>query len=89
MKFYNMVLSSLQVTMTNTWGSLKWGMNGMTFPEIPLTMDKFLILAGRTAERKALGEWAAGMPGTLMFKSGMNLVDHQASAEGMSECVSE
>ncbi|XP_063876417.1 ionotropic receptor 25a-like isoform X2 [Scylla paramamosain] len=71
--------SALQrVTMTNTWGNLKWGMNGMTFPEIPLTMDKFLILAGRTAERKPLGEWAAGMPGTLMFKSGMNLVDHQA-----------
>ena len=65
--------------MTDTWGTIKWGMNGMTFPEIPLTMDKFLILAGRTAERKPLGEWAAGMPGTLMFKSGMNLVDHQAS----------
>nr|AAM47017.1 ionotropic glutamate receptor subunit [Homarus americanus] len=71
--------SALQsVSMTNTWASISWGSNGMSYPDVPLTMDKFKILAGRTAERKTLGEWSAGMPGTLMFKSGQTLSDFQA-----------
>ncbi|XP_050723400.1 ionotropic receptor 25a-like [Eriocheir sinensis] len=67
-----------RVTMEETWGTLTWGGNGMTFPKIPLTMDKFMILSGRTAERKSLGKWDAGMPGALMFTAGMDLTDHQA-----------
>lgn len=68
--------------MEDTWGSLEWGVNGMTFPKIPLNMEKFMILSGRTAERKSLGKWDAGMPGALMFTAGMDLTDHQASCEG-------
>ncbi|XP_071516701.1 ionotropic receptor 25a isoform X2 [Panulirus ornatus] len=66
------------VSVVDTWAPISWDGNGNTFLDIPLTMDKFMVLQGRTAERKALGEWDAGMPGTLMFKSGMNLVDFQA-----------
>ncbi|CAL4099885.1 unnamed protein product, partial [Meganyctiphanes norvegica] len=61
-------LQSVQVT--DTWGPVKWGDNGASYNDITLTMDKFMILSGRTAERKAMGEWVAGMPGQIMLKAG-------------------
>ncbi|XP_047486549.1 ionotropic receptor 25a-like isoform X2 [Penaeus chinensis] len=70
--------SALKTVPADSWASITWGMNGMSYLDITLTIDKFMILRGRTAERKSLGEWEAGMPGTLMFKSGMNLNDFQA-----------
>ncbi|XP_045585173.2 ionotropic receptor 25a isoform X1 [Procambarus clarkii] len=73
------LLSALKsVAMTSTWGSVKWGGNGMTFLDLPVTMDKFLILRGKTADRKTLGDWMTGMPGTFMFKAGQSLQDYQA-----------
>ncbi|XP_063599999.1 ionotropic receptor 25a-like, partial [Penaeus indicus] len=70
--------SALKTVPADSWTTITWGMNGMSYLDITLTIDKFMILRGRTAERKSLGEWEAGMPGTLMFKSGMNLNDFQA-----------
>nr|XP_053649967.1 ionotropic receptor 25a-like [Cherax quadricarinatus] len=73
------LLSALKsVSMTNTLGNIKWGGNGMTFIDMTLNMDKFTILRGKTAERRSLGEWAVGLPGTLAFKSGMSLQDFKA-----------
>ncbi|CAL4202702.1 unnamed protein product, partial [Meganyctiphanes norvegica] len=69
-------LQSVQVT--DTWGPVKWGDNGASYNDITLTMDKFMILSGRTAERKAMGEWVAGMPGQIMLKAGQSLAEMQA-----------
>ncbi|KAG7169574.1 Ionotropic receptor 25a-like 4 [Homarus americanus] len=64
--------SALQsVSMTNTWAVLAGG-NGMSYPDVPLTMDKFKILT-RTAGTQDLGEWSLGCP-VHLCSSGQTLV---------------
>ncbi|KAK7085043.1 hypothetical protein SK128_002474 [Halocaridina rubra] len=75
---FNLKNALESVKMVDSWAPVKWGPNGMSYLDIIMSVDKFLILSGRTAKRTSIAEWAAGMPGTLMFKSGQNLNDHQA-----------
>lgn len=70
-----------QVTMTDTWSEVSWGPNGMSYPKIDLSLDKFVILGGKVTQKKSLGMWDAGMPGALMFKAGMDLKNHQVRSK--------
>ncbi|KAK3865075.1 hypothetical protein Pcinc_029281, partial [Petrolisthes cinctipes] len=66
------------VSMTNTWADVKWNRNGENMLDTTLTIDKFKILAGQTAERKTLGMAKAGMPhGQLVFTAGQSLTEFQ------------
>ncbi|XP_066943242.1 ionotropic receptor 25a [Macrobrachium rosenbergii] len=66
------------VKVVDPLADINWGPNGMTYLKIIMTLDKFMILRGKTAKRDAIAEWEGGMPGSLMFKAGQNLADHQA-----------
>ncbi|KAL7645090.1 UNVERIFIED_CONTAM: hypothetical protein RMT77_003468 [Armadillidium vulgare] len=71
--------SALQaVQMDPTWSLIMWGENGMTFPEVDLTMTRITLIRGKVAQSSNLGQWDAGMPGTIMFTSGLDLNEHQA-----------
>ncbi|XP_076060298.1 ionotropic receptor 25a [Oratosquilla oratoria] len=66
------------VKMDDTWAPITWGGNGMSYLDIQLSMDKFMILRGKTASRKGVGVWDSGMPGMIKYKAGMDLQDFQA-----------
>ncbi|KAK4301458.1 hypothetical protein Pmani_026414 [Petrolisthes manimaculis] len=75
---FDLMDALMKVSMINTWADVKWNRNGENMLDTTLTIDKFKILAGRTAERKTLGMAKAGMPhGQLVFTAGQSLTEFQ------------
>ncbi|KAK3870062.1 hypothetical protein Pcinc_024667 [Petrolisthes cinctipes] len=75
---FDLMDALMKVSMTNTWADVKWNRNGENMLDTTLTIDKFKILAGQTAERKTLGMAKAGMPhGQLVFTAGQSLTEFQ------------